>query len=169
GNMFGFKNEYAMGHDIFSFGDDEENIVIFPNGNFVTDSVYYDSQKDIYFDLNGYENVAKYASCNQAYKDDPVPMYDEATDGLDKFSVSEYAKESAEERKNDGAVDGSYITDRFDYASDRIDVSNSIIYYDIINKVKEGFDDTYIYEDNSSAAEPFSPPDMISRKRAYAV
>lgn len=169
GNMFGFKNEYAMGHDIFSFGDDEENIVIFPNGNFVTDSVYYDSQKDIYFDLNGYENVAKYASCNQAYKDDPVPMYDEATDGLYKFSVSEYSKESAEERKNDGAVDGSYITDRFDYASDRIDVSNSIIYYDIINKVKEGFDDTYIYEDNSSAAEPFSPPDMISRKRAYAV
>lgn len=169
GNMFGFKNEYAMGHDIFSFDEGEENTVIFPNGNFITDSVYYDSQKDVYFDLNGYENVAKYASCNQAYKDNPVPMYDEATDGLFKFSESEYSEENAEKRKNDGSVDTEYISNRFDYASDRIDVSNSIIYYDIINKVKEGFDNIYIYEPSDSVAEPFSPPDMISRKRAYAV
>ncbi len=169
GNMFGFKNEYAMGHDIFSFGDDEENTVIFPNGNFITDSVYYDSQKEVYFDLTGYENVAKYASCNQAYKDNPFPMFDQATDGLYKFSPSDYSAENAELRKNDGSVDTDYIEKRFEYASDRIDVSNSIIYYDIINKVKEGFDDVHIYEPADSVAEPFSPPDMISRKRAYAV
>jgi len=30
GNMLGFENKYALGHDIFSIGDDEENIVIFP-------------------------------------------------------------------------------------------------------------------------------------------
>jgi hypothetical protein len=167
--MFGFKNEYAMGHDIFSFGDDEENTVIFPNGNFITDSVYYDSQKEVYFDLIGYENVAKYASCNQAYKDNPFPMFDQATDGLYKFSPSDYSAENAELRKNDGSVDTDYIEKRFEYASDRIDVSNSIIYYDIINKVKEGFDDVHIYEPADSVAEPFSPPDMISRKRAYAV
>ncbi len=169
GNMFGFTNEYAMGHDIFSFNNGEENTVIFPNGNFITDSVYYDSQKDVYFDLRGYENVAKKASCNQAYKDDPIPMYDEETDGLYKFGPSEYSAENADKRKNDGSVNTEYISNRFDYASDRIDVSNSIIYYDIINKVKEGFDDIYIYEPADSAAEPFSPPDMISRKRAYAV
>lgn len=171
GNMFGFKNEYAMGHDIFSFEDGEENIVIFPNGNFITDSVYYDSQKEVYFDLDGYENVAKYASCNQEYKDNPVPMYDEAVEGLYKFNESPFNAEYAESRKNDGKVDSVYIDDRFEYASDRIDVSNSIIYYDIINKVTQGFDEVYDYEpeDTSSAAEPFSPPDAISRKHAYAV
>lgn len=43
GNMFGFYNKYQLGHDIFS---DFENIVIFPNGNFLTDKIYYNSQKD---------------------------------------------------------------------------------------------------------------------------
>ena len=37
-NMFGFKEDYSLGHDIFS---DEENIVVFPNGNVLTDKVYY--------------------------------------------------------------------------------------------------------------------------------
>ena len=30
---------------VFSVADNEENVVIFPNGNLVTDTVYYDSQK----------------------------------------------------------------------------------------------------------------------------
>lgn len=55
GNMFGFSNVYALGHDIFSVADNEENVVIFPNGNFVTDTVYYDSQKNTYFDLTDYK------------------------------------------------------------------------------------------------------------------
>ena len=70
GNMFGFSNVYALGHDIFSVADNEENVVIFPNGNFVTDTVYYDSQKNTYFDLTDYKNVATSVSCNQVYKDD---------------------------------------------------------------------------------------------------
>ncbi len=39
GNMFGFSSPYAMGHDIFETKNN--NIVIFPNGNFITDKVYY--------------------------------------------------------------------------------------------------------------------------------
>lgn len=41
GNMFGFSNPFAMGHDIFSIKNN--NTVVFPNGNFVTNKVYYNN------------------------------------------------------------------------------------------------------------------------------
>ena len=41
GNMFGFKNPVALGHDIFNIKDN--NIVVFPNGNYVSNEVYYSS------------------------------------------------------------------------------------------------------------------------------
>lgn len=44
-NMFGFKEDYSLGHDIFS---DEENIVVFPNGNVLTDKVYYSELNEEY-------------------------------------------------------------------------------------------------------------------------
>lgn len=47
-NMFGFKEKYALGHDIFS---DEEKIVVFPNGNILTNKVYYSSLNDEYVTL----------------------------------------------------------------------------------------------------------------------
>ena len=46
GNMLGFYNKYALGHDIFETKDD--NIVVFPNGNWVTNKMYYNSQKGEY-------------------------------------------------------------------------------------------------------------------------
>ncbi len=42
GNMFGFESKYALGHDIFSI---DENVVVFPDGNWLTDKMYYNSQK----------------------------------------------------------------------------------------------------------------------------
>ncbi len=45
GNIMGFKNDYALGNDIFSV---KNNIVVFPNGNFVTDKVYYNEGKGEY-------------------------------------------------------------------------------------------------------------------------
>ena len=42
GNMFGFESKYALGHDIFSI---DENIVILPDGNWITDKMYYNSQQ----------------------------------------------------------------------------------------------------------------------------
>ena len=47
-NMFGFKEKYALGHDIFS---DNEKIVVFPNGNVLTNKVYYSSLNDEYITL----------------------------------------------------------------------------------------------------------------------
>ena len=41
-NMIGFEaSPYALGHDVFSTDD---HYVIFPNGNWVTDKMYYDNQ-----------------------------------------------------------------------------------------------------------------------------
>ena len=44
-NMFGFNEKYALGHDIFS---NNEHMVVFPNGNVLTDKVYYSDLKDEY-------------------------------------------------------------------------------------------------------------------------
>lgn len=44
-NMFNFDYKYGLGHDIFSV---DENIVVFPNGNWVTDKMYYNAQKEEY-------------------------------------------------------------------------------------------------------------------------
>ena len=45
-NMFGFSEKYSLGNDIFD--DTKENIVVFPNGNVLTDKVYYSDLNDEY-------------------------------------------------------------------------------------------------------------------------
>ena len=47
-NMFNFNYKYALGHDIFNLQD---NIVVFPNGNWITNNVYYNTQKEEYLSL----------------------------------------------------------------------------------------------------------------------
>lgn len=51
GNMFGFYNEYQLGNDIFNVLGN--NIVCFPNGNWLTDKIYYNSQKNEYLSITG--------------------------------------------------------------------------------------------------------------------
>ena len=41
GNMLGIKNEFALGHDIFNIKND--NLVVYPNGNFTTNLIYYNN------------------------------------------------------------------------------------------------------------------------------
>ncbi len=55
GNMFGYKNEYALGHDIFSI---DENVVVLPDGNWITDKIYYNRSKDEFKLLNENETVS---------------------------------------------------------------------------------------------------------------
>ena len=50
GNMMGFHNPYALGHDIFDIK--ENNIVIFPNGNFLTKDIYFSNSQDRYILIN---------------------------------------------------------------------------------------------------------------------
>lgn len=54
-NMLGIRNDYALGHDIFSIKDD--NIVVFPNGNFLTSKVYYNNSKNESRILEGVETL----------------------------------------------------------------------------------------------------------------
>lgn len=46
GNMLGIENPFAMGHDIFNIKDD--NYVVFPNGNFLTNLIYYNNSESQY-------------------------------------------------------------------------------------------------------------------------
>ncbi len=48
GNMFGVYNKYALGQDIFST---ENNSVVFPDGNWLTNKLYYNSSKEEYLQL----------------------------------------------------------------------------------------------------------------------
>ena len=48
-NMFGFNNKFALGQDIFNV---DENIVVFPDGDFVTNKIYYNNQKEEIYNLN---------------------------------------------------------------------------------------------------------------------
>ncbi len=50
GNMLDIYNKYALGHDIFEIKND--NIIAFPNGNFLTNKVYYRNSKEEYKPLN---------------------------------------------------------------------------------------------------------------------
>ena len=65
GNMLGFYNKYALGHDIFQTKDD--NIVVFPNGNWVTNLMYYNSQKGEYKLLKDEIIDENYISENNQY------------------------------------------------------------------------------------------------------
>lgn len=51
GNMLGVSNYFAVGHDIFNI---DENVVVLPSGNFITDKIYYDNSSGEYrqLDLN---------------------------------------------------------------------------------------------------------------------
>ena len=41
GNMMGFENKFALGHDIYDIKD--KNVVVFPSGNFMTNQFYYNN------------------------------------------------------------------------------------------------------------------------------
>ena len=82
-NMFGFEEKYSLGHDIFS---SNEKIVIFPNGNVLTNNIYYSNSNDEYITFN------------------------------------------------DNPIDADYIEKLKEYSSKILDISNGIVYYDLIDR-----------------------------------
>lgn len=88
GNMLGVYNKYALGHDIFQIGSN--NIVVFPNGNWVTNSIYYNAQKGEYLSLA------------------------------------------------ETAISADYIEKNNEYADEILNTSNSLITFDLIQKMQEG-------------------------------
>jgi phosphoglycerol transferase MdoB-like AlkP superfamily enzyme len=57
GNMLNVTNEYAVGYDIFNIKED--NIVSFPNGDFITKDYIYDCSKDTIYDIKTKEIIDK--------------------------------------------------------------------------------------------------------------
>ncbi|MDD5865009.1 MAG: LTA synthase family protein [bacterium] len=84
-NMFGKTNEYALGHDIFNIKNN--NIIAFPNGNFLTNVMYYNNSTGEYYILN-----------------------------------------------DSTVIEDGYVDIRKDYIENLLEVSNSIIVYDLLNK-----------------------------------
>ncbi len=73
GNMFGFHNSYALGNDIFSV---EENVVVFPSGNWLTNEIYYNTQR----------SEAKLLDPEEFVKVETIEYYEKYADDL--LSVS---------------------------------------------------------------------------------
>ena len=67
GNMFGFYNKYALGHDIFDIKDN--NIVVFPTGNWLTKDMYYNNQKEESFVLSNSVITQEQIDANREYAD----------------------------------------------------------------------------------------------------
>ena len=75
GNMLGFSNKYALGHDIFNIK--ENNIVVFPNGNWVTNNIYYNSQKGQYLALKEEAIDENYIEKNNKYTEKLLAVSDD--------------------------------------------------------------------------------------------
>lgn len=58
GNMVGIKSDYALGKDIFSLKNGEENLVVFPDGNWLTNTMYYNQSKGEYKILNNQDTIS---------------------------------------------------------------------------------------------------------------
>ncbi|MDD5887955.1 MAG: LTA synthase family protein [bacterium] len=96
GNMLGIYNEYQLGHDIFNVLG--KNIVCFPNGNWVTNKAYYNSQKIEYLSLNGEAISEEEIKYNTEYTNKLLDVSNDIIvfDLLTKNQVSEELLEEVE-------------------------------------------------------------------------
>lgn len=152
GNMFGFSNEYALGHDLFS-SYAKDNIVVLPNVNFITNSIYYSNSKQEYFDLEKYKNVVTSVPCNQVYDySNGLPKLKDSTGFLSENRIN-YSYDNLIKRYNDNVVDEIYLQERSDYAENRMNISSSIIFHDMIAKSQEAETSDSEASSNSDTAE----------------
>ena len=99
GNMFGFYNKYQLGHDIFSLTDD--NIVVFPNGNWVTNKVYYNAQ-------NGSSLILKETELPANYIEDCIEYSEKLLSASNATIVFDLIKKARETKE----ADSDYIEEK---------------------------------------------------------
>ena len=97
GNMFGFSSPYALGKDMFSI-EPETNLVPFSNGNWVTNKMYYNNQKNAYRLLVEEEITEEYIKENSSKTDKILNISNDIT-MYDLIRVDEEQKELLEEIK----------------------------------------------------------------------
>ncbi len=90
GNMFGFYNKYQLGKDIFNTTDD--NIVVFPNGNWMTNKIYYNTQKGNFLPLKEEAISEEYIVECQQYAEKLL----EASNSLIVFDLIKKEKEAVQ-------------------------------------------------------------------------
>ena len=88
GNMFGFHSEYQLGHDIFATKD---NTVVLLDGSYITDKIYYNSQKNEIYSINT-------EVINENYVLDRSKLADKLIDISNKIIEYDLIKEIEEER-----------------------------------------------------------------------
>ncbi|MDD3049403.1 MAG: LTA synthase family protein [Bacilli bacterium] len=93
GNMFGFSNKYALGTDIFSLSEDEENVVVFPDGNWLTNKMYYSQSQEEGKILNLNETVSV------DYINDYTALANKYVDVSDATIVYDLIKKTNETKK----------------------------------------------------------------------
>lgn len=71
GNMFGIKSNYQLGHDLMSIKK-EDNIVVFNDASYLTDKVYYNSQKGEIYPLTNEAIDESYISEKSKYADEII-------------------------------------------------------------------------------------------------
>ena len=75
GNMLGVYSPYQLGHDVFSNPD---NIVPFPNGNWLTNKVYYNNSKEEYLPLTSEPISDEYIKEKSEYADKILKISNDA-------------------------------------------------------------------------------------------
>lgn len=77
GNMLGIYNEYALGKDIFSLKEGEQNVVVFPDGNWLTNTMYYSRSKEEVKLLDPEETIStEFVEKNKAYAEQLISISD---------------------------------------------------------------------------------------------
>lgn len=88
-NMFDFNNPYALGNDIFSV---DENIVVFPDGNWLTNKMYYNSQKEEGKPLTGAPVSVDYINEKNEYAQELLSV----SDSIIVYDLIKKSKETQE-------------------------------------------------------------------------
>lgn len=99
GNMFGFYNKYQLGHDIFNITDD--NIVVFPNGNWVTNKIYYNAQ-------NGRSLILKETELPANYIEDCINYSEKLLNASNATIVFDLIKKARETKE----AESDYIEEK---------------------------------------------------------
>ncbi len=90
-NMFGIKNDFALGHDIFNIKNN--NYVIFPSGNFVTNLVYYNNSK------RQFKIIKEGAELSNDYIDKLIAKTEQTLDISNRIIVHDLIKSEGENLK----------------------------------------------------------------------
>lgn len=88
GNMFGFKNPFAVGHDIFNIKNN--NTVVFSNGNFITNKVYYNNV------TGKYKTIKADAVLDENYIKNRIEIAENALDVSNAIIVHDLIKKDGE-------------------------------------------------------------------------